>query len=160
MPRRKSVNLTRDIGVDLRFKSFLVQKLINVIMQRGKKNIARFIVYEALDALVKKAGGDEKKGYELFERAIDQVRPAVEVRSRRVGGSVYQIPTEVRSSRALALAFRWISSAASSRSDSTMGKRLGRELLEASEGNGGAVKKRQDIHRMAEANRAFSHYAW
>jgi small subunit ribosomal protein S7 len=160
MPRRKTVNLKRDIGVDARFKSSLIQKLTNVVMKQGKKNIARKIVYDAMDTLVKKAGGDAKKGYELFEKAIYQIRPSVEVRSRRVGGGVYQIPTEVRAERALALAFRWLISSASARSDKTMGQRLAKELLEASEGNGGAVKKKVDIHRMAEANRAFSHYAW
>ena len=160
MPRRKSVNLKRDIGVDVRFKSLLVQKLINVVMERGKKNIARTIVYEALDFLTEKAGGDNKKGYELFEKAIYQIKPAVEVRSRRVGGGVYQIPIEVRSKRSQALAFRWLLKSAATRSDRTMGKRLAKELLDAVDGNGVAVKKKQDVHRMAESNRAFSHYAW
>jgi len=160
MPRRKVASFTRDIGVDPRFQSFLVQKLTNYIMERGKKNIARKIVYEAIDALVKKAGGDEKKGYELFEKAINKIKPTVEVKPRRVGGSVYQIPVEVRLDRALSLALRWVIQAAASRSDKTMGKRLASELLEALEGRGNAVKKRMDVHRMAESNRAFSHYAW
>ena len=126
----------------------------------GKKNIARSIVYEAFDILVKKQGGDELKGFQLFEKSIDQVRPAVEVRSRRVGGGVYQIPTEVRKERALALSIRWILDSASSRKDKTMGRRLAAELLDASEGRGNAFKKKMDVLRMAEANRAFSHYAW
>lgn len=159
MPRRKSVNLVRDIGRDVRFNSFVVQKLINMIMERGKKNIARTIVYDAFDVLVKKFGGDDK-AYQTFERAIDQIRPAVEVRSRRVGGGVYQIPTEVRPRRAMALALRWLINSAAARSDKTMAQRLAVEVVEASQGRGNAFKKKSDIHRMAEANRAFSHFAW
>lgn len=159
MPRRKSVGLIRDIGVDERFGSPVVQKLINMIMERGKKNVARGIVNGAFDVLVKKSGSEEK-AFQVFEKAIGQIKPAVEVRSRRVGGGVYQIPTEVRSRRALALSIRWLISSASNRSDKTMGKRLAAEIFDASEGRGNAVKKRQDVHRMAEANRAFSHYAW
>ena len=97
MPRRRTTDFTRDIGVDPRFQSFLVQKMINYIMERGKKNIARRIVYDAIDILTTKSNGDERKGYELFEKAIMKIKPAVEVKARRVGGSVYQIPTEVRS---------------------------------------------------------------
>jgi small subunit ribosomal protein S7 len=160
MPRRKSVNFVRDVGVDPRFKSPLVQKFINVIMECGKKTIAQAIVYQAFDVLKDKRGGDDEKAYGVFERALQQVRPAVEVKSRRVGGGVYQVPTEVRPDRAVALSFRWIISSAASRSDKTMGLRLAQELLEASEGRGNAVKKRTDIHKMAEANRAFSHYGW
>ncbi len=160
MPRRKSVNLVREVGVDPRFGSGVVQKFINIVMECGKKSIARGIVYEAFDVIAKKIGGDEKKALALFEKAMGQVRPFVEVKSRRVGGGVYQIPTEVRPSRAQTLAFRWILDSAASRSDKTMGKRLANELLDAAEGNGSAVKKRNDVHRMAEANRAFSHYAW
>ncbi|MBD3231558.1 30S ribosomal protein S7 [Candidatus Dependentiae bacterium] len=160
MPRRKSVGMIREIGVDLRFNSPVVQKLINMIMERGKKDVARNIVYEAFDILKSKSENDDKKAYYLFEKALSQIRPSVEVRSRRVGGGVYQIPTEVRSRRALALALRWLIGAAESRSDKTMGKRLAHEILEAVEGRGNAVKKRSDVHRMAEANRAFSHYAW
>ncbi|MFC1894848.1 30S ribosomal protein S7 [Candidatus Dependentiae bacterium] len=160
MPRRKSVGLIREIGVDPRFKSSVVQKLINMIMERGKKNIARSIVYDAFDILSKKVGNDERKAYQFFEKAMGQLKPAVEVKSRRVGGGVYQIPTEVSSRRALALSMRWLISASAKRSDKTMGKRLAAELLDAVEGRGSAIKKRQDVHRMAEANRAFSHYAW
>lgn len=160
MPRRKSVNLKREIGVDPRFRSGLVQKLINVLMERGKKDVARAVVYEAFDIIVKKIKEDDKKACAVFEKAIEQIRPVVEVKSRRVGGGVYQIPVEVRSARALALSLRWLINAAASRSDKTMGKRLATEILDASEGRGNAFKKKLDIHRMAEANRAFSHYAW
>ena len=160
MPRRKSVNLIRDIGVDPRFGSLVVQKFINIIMERGKKSLARSIVYGAFDVMAKKLNGDDKKAFAAFEKAVSQVKPFVEVKSRRVGGGVYQIPTEVRASRALTLAFRWMIDAAASRSDKTMSLRLAHELIEAAEGNGNAVKKKNDVHRMAEANRAFSHYAW
>ena len=160
MPRRRQVEFIRDIGVDPRFGSTLVQKFINVVMERGKKNCARTIVYEAMDLLAKKTSGDDKKALELFHRAFEQVAPFIEVRSRRVGGSTYQIPREVSEKRRRALALRWLVSAAKTRSDKTMGLRLGRELLDASELKGGAVKKRTDVQRMADANRAFSHYAW
>ena len=160
MPRRKSVGLIRDIGVDPRFGSSTIQKLINMIMERGKKNLARSIVYEAFDVLIEKSAGDSRVGYQLFEKAIVQIKPMVEVKSRRVVGGVYQIPTEVHSRRAMALALRWLISSAAKRSDKTMGKRLAQEIFEAADGRGNAVKKRTDVHRMAEANRAFSHYAW
>lgn len=160
MSRRKSVNYKREIGVDERFGSELIQKLINVTMWRGKKNVARTIVYEAIDILIKKAGGDQNKGLNVFFKAIDQLVPAVEVKPRRVGGSVYQIPTEVGQYRARALAIRWLLGAAKSRSGENMGKKLADELNEAYEGRGNAIKKKVEVHRMAEANRAFSHYAW
>lgn len=160
MPRRKSVGLIRDIGADSRYESVLVQKLINVVMWRGKKNAARKIVYDAIDSLAKKAGGDQQKGLSLFKKAFDSIVPVVEVRPRRVGGSVYQIPMAVAPRRAQALALRWLLKAAESRSDKTMGQRLAHELMDASEGRGGAIKKKTDVHKMAEANRAFSHYAW
>jgi small subunit ribosomal protein S7 len=160
MPRRKSVNFKREIGVDLKYNSELVQKFINVVMKEGKKSIARTIVYEALDGLVKKNNGDMDKGLKMFYKAFENVVPTIEVRPRRVGGSVYQIPAEVRPARANALGIRWLITAARTRADKTMGKRLAQELLEAYEGRGAAVKKKVDVHRMAEANRAFSHYAW
>lgn len=160
MARRKRETLKRNIGADERFGSELIQKFINVVMWRGKKSVARTIVYDAIDALIKKQGGDEKKGVEYFYKAFEQVIPAIEVRSRRVGGSVYQIPVEVRSNRARALAMRWLISAAASRPDKTMGRRLARELEEAYEGRGNAVKKKLDVHRMADANRAFAHLSW
>ena len=160
MPRRKKVLLKRDIGVDDRFGSLLIQKLINVVMERGKKSVARSIVYEAFDCIALKANGDDKKAFMLFEKAMENIKPYVEVRSRRVGGGVYQIPTEVRAGRQMSLSLRWLIDSAASRSDKTMGKRLASELLDAADGHGNAVKKKTDVHRMAEANRAFSHYAW
>ena len=160
MPRRKSVNFVRDVGNDPVYGSEVLQKLINVVMERGKKSIARTIVYEAMDQLVKKSGGDKAQALEMFDKAFAQVVPLIEVRPRRVGGSVYQIPTQVRPTRARALALRWLVIAAADRSDKTMGLRLGREFLDAVEGRGGAVKRKMDVHKMAESNRAFSHYAW
>ncbi len=160
MPRRKRETFKRDIGVDPRFHSGLVQKMINVIMERGKKNAARTIVYDALDEIIKKNKGDEKKALEYFRKAFNQIIPAVQVRPRRVGGSVYQIPTQVNPDRGQSLALKWLIAAASGRSDKTMGKRIAYELMDAYEGRGGAIKKKTDVHRMAEANRAFSHYAW
>jgi small subunit ribosomal protein S7 len=160
MSRRKAVSYKREIMPDERFGSELVQKFINVVMWRGKKNVARKIVYDAIDVLIKKNGGDQNKGLNVFFKAFEQLIPAVEVRPRRVGGSVYQIPMEVRPDRARALAMRWLIGAAKTRSDKTMGARLASELLEAYEGRGNAIKKKIDVHRMAEANRAFSHYAW
>ncbi len=160
MPRRKKSEFKREIGVDPRFKSPLVQKLINTAMHDGKKSIAQTLVYDAMDVLAKKSGNDDIKALEFFNKAFDQIIPRVEVRPKRVGGSVYQIPTEVIPKRRQALALRWLLDAARSRGDKTMGQRLAFELLDAAEGRGGAVKKRSDVQRMAEANRAFSHYAW
>lgn len=161
MARRKKVaTYRRDIGGDERYSSVLIQKFINVVMWRGKKNVARTIVYDAIDQLIKKSGGDKEKGVKLFHDAFNQIIPSVEVRPRRVGGSVYQIPMEVEANRAQSLAMRWLLQAASSRTDKTMGMRLAHELSEAREGRGNAVKKKIDVHKMAEANRAFSHYAW
>lgn len=160
MPRRKRTCLKRDIGVDPRFGSNLVQKMINVIMERGKKNIARTIVYDAMDEMMKKSKVDEKKALEFFRKAFSQIIPAVQVRPRRVGGSVYQIPTQVDADRGQSLALKWLITAAATRPDKTMGKRIASELMDAYDGKGGAVKKKLDVHKMAEANRAFSHYAW
>lgn len=160
MPRRKKIiSYARNIGPDEKYQSELVQKLINVVMWRGKKDVARRIVYEALDELIKKTGSKEK-GLQLFYKAFDQLIPQIEVRPRRVGGSVYQIPMEVRPERARALAMRWLIAAAAERSDKVMGRRLAHELIDAVEGRGAAFKKKLDVHRMAEANRAFAHYAW
>lgn len=160
MPRRQRNLEARDIGVDTRFQSQLVQRFINLLMERGKKSIARSIVYGAFDSISKKLNNDEKKAFELFSKAIDQLVPQVEVRPRRVGGSVYQIPVEVPQRRAHALALRWLIQAASERTDKTMSDRLVKELFDVVEGRGGAIKKKSDVQRMAEANRAFSHYAW
>ena len=160
MPRRKRSEFVRDIGVDQKFGSPLVQKMINVVMRCGKKNVARTIVYEALDVLAKKMGGSPDKALGAFEKAFENVVPFIEVRSRRVGGSVYQIPREVNPKRRQALGLRWIIQSAQTRSNKTMGQRLAYELLEALDNKGGAVRKKVDVQRMAEANRAFSHYAW
>jgi small subunit ribosomal protein S7 len=160
MARRKSVSLVRDIGVDPRYGSETVQKLINIVMWRGKKNAARTIVYDALDMLKQKAGGDKEKSLQLFKKALENITPAIEVKPRRVGGSVYQIPTEVEPRRARSLAMRWLISAAADRTGENMGIKLAHELLDAAEGKGNAIKKRVDVHKMAEANRAFSHYSW
>ena len=161
MARRKKVtNYKRDIGVDERYGSELIQKFINVVMWRGKKNVARTIVYDAIEQLIKKQGGDQEKGLDFFFHAFEKVIPLVEVRPRRVGGSVYQIPMEVRSDRARALAIRWLIGGAASRNEKTMGLRLARELEEAAEERGSAFKKKTDVQKMAESNRAFSHYAW
>jgi small subunit ribosomal protein S7 len=160
MPRRKSVNFVRPIGVDPLYGSETVQKLINVVMWRGKKNTARRVVYNALNVLSQKSGGDKDKGLELFLKSLDQLMPIIEVRPRRVGGSVYQIPVEVKPHRSRALAMRWLIKAASSRSDKTMGLRLAHELLDAHENRGSAFKKKTDVQKMAESNRAFAHFAW
>lgn len=158
MARRKSVSIIRDVGVDPKYGSEIVQKFINVVMWRGKKNVARQIVYEALELLGKKLGED--KALRTLQKALDNVKPTIEVKARRVGGSVYQIPTEVDPRRANALAMRWIISSAATRGDKNMGLRLGYELLEAADGKGNAVKKRSEVHKMAESNRAFSHFSW
>jgi small subunit ribosomal protein S7 len=160
MSRRRGVNYDREIGVDERFGSELIQKFINVVMWRGKKNVAKSIVYDALDRIIQKNAGNQEKGLSVFYKAFDQVLPAIEVRARRVGGSVYQIPREVNPKRARALGLRWIISAAATRSNKTMGERLAFELLDAAEGRGNAIKKKLDVHKMAESNRAFSHYGW
>jgi len=144
----------------MRFSSPLVQKLINSVTRRGKKNTARSIVYDAFDIIAKKYSGDEQKALEVFNRAMVEISPIVAVKPKRVGGSIYQIPTEVPKRRSSSLALRWLITSAKARSDKTMGQRLAYELLDAYEGRGGAVKKKSDVQRMAEANRAFSHYAW
>ncbi len=159
MPRSKTTSFIRDVGVDFRYNSELLQRLINVVMERGKKNIARTIVYEAMEMLEKKAGSTDK-ALQLFNKAYQNIIPIVEVRPRRVGGSVYQVPMQVDEHRARSLAMRWLIQSAATRPAKTMGQRLAQELLDAAEGRGAAIKKRADVHKMAEANRAFSHYAW
>ncbi|HHT7640550.1 30S ribosomal protein S7 [Pasteurella multocida] len=156
MPRRRSIE-PRKILPDPKFGSELLAKFINVLMVDGKKSIAEKIVYSALDTLAQRTGKD---ALEAFEAALDNVRPTVEVKSRRVGGSTYQVPVEVRSVRRNALGMRWIVDAARKRGDKSMALRLANELSDASENKGAAVKKREDVHRMAEANKAFAHYRW
>lgn len=159
MPRKKKEIVQRVIGVDPIYQSELVQRFINIVMWRGKKNAARKIVYEAFSMLEEKYGNPEK-ALSAFHKAYNNVMPLIEVRSRRVGGSVYQIPREVSEVRGRSLALRWLIEAASDRSDKSMGLRIGNEVLDACEERGGAFKKKLDVHKMAEANRAFSHYAW
>ena len=154
MPRRREVP-KRETLPDPKFHNEEVAKFMNVIMTRGKKSVAERIVYGAFDHISKKSGGDP---VEVFTNALQNVRPMVEVKSRRVGGANYQVPVEVRPARRNALAMRWLREAARNRSEKSMAARLGNELQEASEGRGGAVKKREEVHRMAEANKAFSHY--
>ena len=160
MARKRSVGLVRDVGTDPRYGQESVQKLINVVMKRGKKDLARNIVYTAMQVLEKKTGGNKDKAVQLFNKAVQQITPQIEVRPRRVGGSVYQIPKEVPSRRGRALAFRWLATYSQKRNEKTMGTRLGNELLDAIESRGGAFKKKLDVHKMAESNRAFSHYSW
>ncbi len=147
----------RDIIPDAKFGDVVLTKFMNSIMLAGKKSAAETIVYGAFDQVEQKARQDP---LEVFHQALDNVKPTVEVRSRRVGGATYQVPVEVRPDRRQALAIRWLISAARSRNEKTMVERLSGELLDASNNRGTAVKKREDTHRMAEANRAFSHYRW
>jgi small subunit ribosomal protein S7 len=156
MPRRREVP-KRDILPDPKFGNVEVSKFVNVIMTSGKKSVAERIVYGAFDVITKKSGKDP---VEVFALAINNVKPVVEVKSRRVGGANYQVPVEVRPSRRLALSMRWIREAARKRSEKSMDQRLATELLEAAEGRGAAMKKREEVHRMAEANKAFAHYRW
>ena len=156
MPRRREVP-KRDILPDPKFGNVEISKFMNVIMTAGKKAVAERIVYGALDIISKKGGKDP---LDVFSTALGNAKPMVEVKSRRVGGANFQVPVEVRPSRRSALSMRWIRDAARKRGEKSMGARLANELLEAAEGRGGAVKKREDSHRMAEANRAFSHYRW
>ncbi|HXW19245.1 MAG TPA: 30S ribosomal protein S7 [Roseiarcus sp.] len=156
MSRRHSAE-RRQIIPDAKFGDLVVAKFMNTIMYEGKKSIAEAIVYGALDSIEGKVKGDPLP---VFRQALDNVAPSVEVRSRRVGGATYQVPVEVRTERRQALAIRWIIAAARDRNDKTMVDRLSAELLDASNNRGAAVKKREDTHRMAEANRAFAHYRW
>ena len=147
----------RQVLPDPKFKDIIITKFMNQIMQDGKKSTAERIVYGAFELVEDKA---KKDPVEVFHSALEAISPSVEVRSRRVGGATYQVPVEVRPERRQALAIRWLASAASARNENTMRERLAGELLDASQGRGTAVKKREDTHRMAEANRAFSHYRW
>ena len=147
----------RDVISDAKFGDIVVTKFMNSIMHDGKKSIAEAIVYGAFDTVEKKLRTDPLA---TFKQALDNVAPAIEVRSRRVGGATYQVPVEVRPERRQALAIRWIINAARARNDKTMVDRLSAELMDAANNRGNAVKKREDTHRMAEANRAFSHYRW
>ncbi len=157
MSRRRRTT-KREAPPDARYNNRLVQKLVNMVMVDGKKSLAERIVYGAFDTL--KAVATTNDVLSVFHKAIENVRPHVELKPRRVGGATYQIPVEVRHDRSLALALRWLRDAARSRKGSPMTKRLSDELLSAYKGEGPAVKKREEMHKMAEANRAFAHYRW
>jgi len=154
---RRRVAAKRTILPDPKYRDDTVAKFINMVMLNGKKSVAEKIVYGAMDQVVEKLKGEP---IELLTKALDNVRPMVEVKSRRVGGATYQVPVEVRASRRTTLAMRWIVDSARKRSEKSMQKRLAAELIDATEKKGSAVKKREDVHRMADANKAFAHYRW
>jgi len=156
MSRRHSAE-KREVNPDPKFGDLVITKFMNAVMNEGKKSVAERIVYGALERMESRA---KQNAVQLFHQALDNVMPAVEVRSRRVGGATYQVPVEVRNDRRQALAIRWIITAARGRNENTMVDRLSGELLDAANNRGTAVKKREDTHKMAEANRAFSHYRW
>src|ERR1700722_14604156 len=157
MARRRRAE-RREVLPDPKFAEILITRFMNVLMYEGKKSVAETIVYGALEKIQRQAKGGN--ALEVFKTALDKVRPHLEVRSRRVGGATYQVPVEVRPDRGVALAMRWIIDAARSRSEHTMMDRLAGEIYAAANDNGAAIKKREDTHRMAEANRAFSHFRW
>ncbi len=150
----------RTVLPDPKFGNLRLAKFINMIMQSGKKSVAEQIVYRALERIADRTGHDAEKALETLGQALDNIKPSVEVKSRRVGGATYQIPIEVRATRRETLAMRWAIDAARKRSEKTMALRLAHELMDAAENRGSAVKKREDTHRMAEANKAFAHYRW
>jgi len=154
MPRRREIP-KREILPDPKYSNIDVAKFINVLMTSGKKSVAERIIYGAFEQIEKRGGKDP---LEVFNQALTNSRPMVEVKSRRVGGANFQVPVEVRPVRRMALAMRWLREAARKRGEKSMGQRLAAELMDASEGRGGAVKKREEVHRMAEANKAFSHF--
>ncbi len=156
MSRRHAAE-KREVLPDPKYKDILVTKFINCLMYEGKKSVAERIFYDALDMLATKSG---KKHIEVFHEAVDNVRPSLEVRSRRIGGATYQVPVEVRGDRRNALAVRWLISLSRKRSEKTMIEKLCNEMLDASNARGSAVKKKEDTHKMAEANKAFAHYRW
>ena len=157
MPRRREIP-KRDLAADALYQSQLVTKFINTIMKQGKRSTAERIVYQSFDIVKEKSGDDPLK---VFKKALDNVKPSLEVKSRRVGGSNYQVPIEVNPNRRLSLSIRWLVSYARSRGDGkTMQEKLANEFMDAANLRGGAVKKREDTHRMAEANKAFAHYRW
>lgn len=156
MPRKGPAPI-RDLPPDPQYNDVLVTNLVNKVLMRGKKGRAYKIVYGAFDIIASKTGQDPVV---VFKKALDNARPVLEVRSRRVGGATYQIPMEVSERRANSLAFRWIVSFVRSRREKTMQERLANELIDASKGTGASIKKKEDVHRMAEANKAFAHYRW
>jgi small subunit ribosomal protein S7 len=156
MPRRREVK-KREILPDPKYREILVAKFIDVLMRRGKKSLAEGIFYDSLEILKDKSKDDPLK---VFKQAMENVRPVVEVKSRRVGGATYQVPVEVRPNRRTSLAIRWIIQFAKERSEKSMQERLAAEFLDAANNRGASIKKREDTHRMAEANKAFAHYRW
>ena len=156
MPRRKKVQ-KRELVPDPKFKSTLVAKFINNLMVDGKKSVSESIFYRAMDYIEERTG---QNGLEVFEKAVENVKPIIEVKSRRVGGATYQVPVEIRANRRLALSFRWLISFSNARSENTMAERLAMEFEQASKNQGASIKKREDTHKMAEANKAFAHYRW
>jgi small subunit ribosomal protein S7 len=156
MPRRREVS-KREIAPDPKYGSKLAARFINNLLRKGKKSTAERIFYGAIDIIAEKTKDDPLK---VFEKALEQAKPAVEVKSRRVGGSTYQVPVEIRADRRSALSIRWLINYAQSRGEKGMQAKLAAELMDAAQGRGSAVKKREDTHRMAEANKAFAHYRW
>jgi small subunit ribosomal protein S7 len=156
MPRRRRVP-KRPILPDPVYHNQVVTKFINGLMRKGKRSLAEGIFYSAMDLIEERTGN---KGIDIFEKALDNVKPVLEVRSRRVGGATYQVPVEIRADRRSALAFRWIIGFSKARSEKTMGERLASELIAASKNEGASIKKKEDTHKMAEANKAFAHFRW
>ena len=157
---RRAQAPVRTVLPDPKFASQVLAKFMNMVMEDGKKSAAEKILYGAIDRISERTGRDGGAALELITQALENVKPAVEVKSRRVGGATYQVPVEVRASRRQTLAMRWIIDAARSRSEKSMAQRLANELMEAAENRGAAVRKREDTHRMADANKAFAHYRW
>ena len=150
----------RDSLPDPKFGNAMLAKFINMVMKSGKKSVAEKIVYDAIERMSERVGKDQGRAIEMLGQALDNIKPAVEVKSRRVGGATYQVPVEVRAARRETLAMRWAIEAARVRSEKSMAMRLAHELIDAAENRGAAVKKREDTHRMADANKAFAHYRW
>jgi small subunit ribosomal protein S7 len=157
---RRAQAPVRTILPDPKFSNLMLAKFMNVIMKSGKKSAAERIIYGALDRISEKTGRPGAEAIEVLSQALDNVKPVVEVKSRRVGGATYQVPVEVRATRRQTLAMRWVIEAARARSEKSMAFRLAHELMDAAESRGAAVRKREDTHRMAEANKAFAHYRW
>ena len=157
---RRSQAPTRSILPDPKFNSVLLAKFMNMVMERGKNSVAERIVYGAIDRIAERTGRQPDQAIELLTQALDNVKPMVEVKSRRVGGATYQVPVEVRPDRRTSLALRWVIGYARQRTEKTMQERLAAELIEAANNRGSSVKKREDTHKMADANKAFAHYRW
>jgi small subunit ribosomal protein S7 len=157
---RRAQAPVREILPDPKFSNLMLAKFMNVIMKSGKKSAAERIIYGALDRIAEKTGKQGPEAIDVLAQALDNVKPVVEVKSRRVGGATYQVPVEVRATRRQTLAMRWVIEAARARSEKSMAFRLAHELMDAAESRGAAVRKREDTHRMAEANKAFAHYRW